>query len=366
MQVKFGERLVGDGQPCFITYEAGPTHDGLESAKKLARLAAEAGADAIKFQILDPERLVADKKMLFPYEVLVDKASGKTEKVEEPLYDILKRRALEKHEWIALKKYTDELNLAFFATVGFEDEIKFLEELDCHSIKIASADLNHHELIRLSARTGMCIQIDTGNSTLGEIEAAVDVILSEGNQNIIIHQCPSGYPAYIPSINLNIIKTLKQMFPFPVAFSDHTPGRDMDVAALVMGANLLEKTITEDRTARSIEHIFSLEPEEMKAFISAVRDVEMALGQNRRVMHPEELVRRKNIRRSMYIKTPVKSGECLADAEIEFRRPGTGLGPELFSQLKGLKFCGDLPAGHMLSMDDFSAQSVEKVESIAD
>ena len=354
MSVKFGSRLVGDGQPCFITYEAGPTHDSLESAKRLVKLAAEAGADAVKFQIFDPDRLVADKNLLFSYEVLVDRVTGKTEKIEEPLYDILERRCLEKAEWIKLKQYTDSLNLAFFATVAFEEDIQLLESLGCDSIKIASADLNHYPLIRMAAKTGMCIQIDTGNGTLGEIERAVDIISSEGNENIIIHQCPSGYPAHLPSINLNIIKTLKQMFSYPVAFSDHTPGWNMDVAALVMGANLLEKTITEDRTTRSIEHIFSLEPHEMKEFVHAIRDVELALGQTRRVMHIEELQRRSNYRRSIFIKSPVKAGQKLGDIEVDFRRPGTGIGPHLYEELSSLRLGQDLPSGHMLQIEDFA------------
>src|SRR3546814_10453455 len=138
--VKFGTRRVGDGQPCFITYEAGPTHSGLESAKRLASLAAEAKADAVKFQVIDPDRLVADRKQLFTYEVLVDRDSGATESISEPLYDILCRRALAKDEWRELKRHCDSLGLAFFATIGFEDEIELLEELRCDSIKIASAD----------------------------------------------------------------------------------------------------------------------------------------------------------------------------------------------------------------------------------
>ena len=125
-------------------------------------------------------------------------------------------------------------------------------------------------LIRLAARTGLCLQLDTGNSNLGEIEDAVDVIRSEGNDNIIIHQCPSGYPAHLDSINVRIIQTMRQMFPFPIAFSDHTPGATMDIAAVAVGANLVEKTITLDRTTRSIEHIMSLEPQDMAAFVQSI------------------------------------------------------------------------------------------------
>jgi len=126
--VRFGRRKVGDGEPCFITFEAGPTHNGLESAKRLVTLASEAGADAIKFQILDPDRLVEDKKQLFSYEILVNKKTGKTEQVTEPLYDILCRRALSKDEWREIKRHSDSMNLAFFATVGFDDEVELVEQ----------------------------------------------------------------------------------------------------------------------------------------------------------------------------------------------------------------------------------------------
>ena len=173
--VMFGTRAVGDGAPCFITYEAGPTHNGLESAKQLVALAAQAGADAVKFQIFDPDRLVADRKQQFTYEILADRTTGAMKTVSESLYELLARRCLKNEEWRALKRYSDGLGLAFFATVSFPDEIDFLVELGCHSIKIASADVNHLPLIRRAARTGMCLQLDTGSATIGEIEAAIDV-----------------------------------------------------------------------------------------------------------------------------------------------------------------------------------------------
>ena len=353
MTIKIGNREIGDGHPCFITFEAGPTHDGLDSAKRLVKLAAEAGADAIKFQISDPDRLVADKKMPFSYDVLVDRNTGKTETVTEPLYDILCRRALTPDQWRNLKEYSDSLGLVFFSTVGFEEDVQLLEELGCHSIKIASADVNHFPLIRRVARTGMNVQLDTGNATVGEVEEAVDVCRSEGNNNIIIHNCPSGYPARLESINLKLIPTLKRMFPdFPIAYSDHTPGWEMDVAAVALGANLVEKTITTDRTTRSVEHIFSLEPEEMKQFIQTIRDVETAMGQNRRVLYPEEREKRKNVRRSAFLKHAVNKGSELKLEDIEFRRPGYGIAPNALESLLGYKYKFDLEAGHRLSLSD--------------
>jgi len=350
--VTIGKRKIGDGEPCFITFEAGPTHAGLQSAKRLVALAAEAGADAIKFQILDPDRLVSDKKQPFSYEVIIDRKTGKIESVTEPLYDILCRRVMSREEWLELKQYSDSLGLAFFATIAFEDEIMLLEEMACDSIKIASADVNHWPLIRRAAQTGMCIQLDTGNATIGEIEEAVDIIRSSGNEDIIIHNCPSGYPARLESINLKLIPTLKRIFPYPIGFSDHTPGWDMDIAAVSIGANLVEKTITEDKTTRSIEHIMSLEPNEMKAFIAKIREVEIAMGNSRRILHPEELERRKAIRRSAFLKTSVVKGQTLGAAEIEFRRPGYGIAPNEIEKLEHARFSKNLPAGIMISLED--------------
>jgi sialic acid synthase SpsE len=350
--VKLGKRKIGDGEPCFITFEAGPTHNGLEQAIRLVSLAASAGADAIKFQIVDPERLVADKQQLCSYEVLVDRETGQRETVTEPLYDVLCRRTLLTSEWTQLKAHCDSVGLAFFATVCFDDELELLEKLGCDSLKIASADVNHWPFIRKVARSGMCIQLDTGKATIGEIEEAVDIIVSEGNQNIIIHNCPSGYPARLESINLKLIPTLKQVFPYPIAFSDHSPGWDMDIAAVALGANLIEKTITEDRTCKSIEHIFSIEPEEMKDFIEKIRNLEIALGCTRRILTKQEKEDRLRGRRSAFLKQPVAKNQLVSAADIEFKRPGHGLSPNIFETLESLSFRRDLPSGHMIKITD--------------
>lgn len=353
--VNFGTRQVGDGQPCFITFEAGPTHDGIDSAKKLCSLTAAAGADAVKFQIIDPDRLVSDRTLMFSYDVLVDRATGETETISEPLYDILSRRALSNDEWHEVKAHCSDLGLAFFATVGFEDEIAFLDSLQCDSIKIASSDVNHWPLIRQAARTGMCLQLDTGNATIGEIEQAVDIIRSEGNENIIIHQCPSGYPARLESINLQIITSLKKLFPFPIAYSDHTPGWDMDVAAVALGANLVEKTITFDRTTRAVEHIFSLEPAEMQKFVQVIRDVEIALGTTRRIMAPAELERRKLMRRSIHLLADLEPGHVLSADDFDYRRPGDGIPPTEVDALIGRTLATRKRTGDRLEWADLAS-----------
>lgn len=345
---RIGNRNVGDDVPCYITFEAGPTHQGLESAKRLATLTAEAGADGIKFQIFDPDRLIADKDLSYSYEVLLDKVTGKTEMVTEPLRDIFIRRAMTDAEWADLRAHCDKLGIGFIATIGDEVGLALAQQLNCHSLKIASADINHTPFLRLAARTGISLQLDTGSASFGEIEAAVDLIRSEGNHQVMIHNCPTGYPARLESINLRMLPSLKQLFACPVAFSDHTPGWEMDVAAVALGANLVEKTITEDRTIRSVEHIMSLEPDEMRQFVETIRSVETALGQTRRILSDTEKRNRIRVRRSVYLVEPVKAGQRLADARVQFLRPGFGLAPDQYEAMLEYRFRVDLPAGMRL------------------
>lgn len=352
MDITINGKKIGQGHPCYITFEAGPTHNGVESAIELVKMAAACHADAIKFQILDPDRLVADKQQLFSFDILLNKETGESKTVSEPLYDLLKRRALNYDEWRQVKKAADDAGIAFFATAGFEDEVELLTELGCDSIKIASADLNHYPLLKLAARSGMLVQIDTGNGTLGDVEKAVDILNAEGCERILIHQCPSGYPAHLESIHLNMLKTLQHMFPYPVAFSDHTPGWHMDVAAVALGANLIEKTITKDRCTPSVEHIFSLEEKEAKEFVSVIREVEKGLGLSRRAMTQEQITARNKVRRSAFIAEDQKAGTQVSKLNIEYRRPGDGIAPDRLIELEGLSLKHDVPKGHKLAITD--------------
>jgi len=343
---------VGDGFPCFITFEAGPTHQGLESAKRLAKYAKEAGGSAIKFQVFDPLRLVADPDLPFTYQILLNRDSEELETVTESLRDILLRRQMKLEEWRALKEYCDELDLAFFATACFHEDIDFLVEIGCHSIKIASADVNHLPFIKYAAKTGLCIQLDTGMASIGEIEVAVDAIRAAGNNNIIIHHCPSGYPAHLESINLRAIPTIKEVFGCPVAFSDHSVGWDMDIAAVAVGANMVEKTITENRATRSVEHVMSLEPTDMKRFIEVIREIEVALGKPRRVLSDVERKKRDAIRRSVYVIRDLPAGHAITEVDLDYRRPGNGITPDRLPEVIGRAVRHQKSAGSRLEWND--------------
>lgn len=351
-RVRIGDRWCGDGDRVFIVFEAGPTHTGVESARRLIDVAAGAGADAIKFQILRAERLVGHHDLEIAYKVL--NARGEREDVTERLLTILQRRALPDADWIELKRHADRAGITFFATVDYPDTLALVEKMGCHAVKVASGDVNHYPWLERVARTGIPVMVDTGSSTVGEVERAVDICTAAGNDDVIIHHCPSGYPARLESINLRIITTLRQMFDVPIAFSDHTPGWDMDIAAVALGANMIEKTITLDRTTRSTEHIMSVEPSEAAAFVCAVRDVEVGLGRPRRLMSEDEAKGKVKARRSLFTARAMKRGERLAEADIDWRRPGTGIVPAELSHALGRTLARDVLSGTMLAWQDFA------------
>ncbi len=350
--VSFGAGEVGEDLPVCIVFEAGPTHHSLETALALADVAADAGADAVKFQILDAKRLVPSPDTMFSYDVLLDKATGATERVTESLQAILLRRELRTEEWRAVAEHCKKRGVTFFSTASTLEELQFLHELKVGCVKIASGDINYHHFLRQAAQFPWVVQIDTGSATLGEVERAVDVLEAAGCSNIIINHCPSGYPARLDGINLRVLTTLRQMFPYPVAFSDHTPGATMDIAAVALGAHMIEKTVTLDRTIRSPEHIMSLEPDDAAGFVRTIRDVEHALGNPRRIITAEERGKPPVARRSVVAKYALPPGKTLEQADLEYARPGDGIPAHLDGLVLGKKTRGPLVAGEKFRPED--------------
>lgn len=339
----------------YIVFEAGATHYGIDSAKKLAKLAKESGANSVKFQLVYVDRLMADPNVPFSYKALKIDENGFDVfyDVEETLYDILKRRELTKEEWKELKEYCDEIGIHMFTTATYKDEVDFIvDDLNIDTIKINSSDVNELDFIRYCAGKGVNIQLDTGNADLWEIERAVIVAEEAGCDNIIIHHCPSGYPARLESIYLRMIPTLKQMFPnYSIAFSDHTPGWDMDIAAVALGADLVEKTITLDRTIKSCEHSFSLEGSQINDFIKSIREIEIALGSERRTIPPDIKKSRKATRRSPYALKSLKIGDIIHHKDFEFKRPGFGITSSEFDFFIGKKLIKSVNIGERIAYE---------------
>jgi sialic acid synthase SpsE len=188
---------------------------------------------------------------------------------------------------------------------------------------------------------------------LGEIEVAVDILEECGCHKIIIHHCPSGYPARLQGINLRVIQTLHQMFPYPVAFSDHSIGYDMDIAAIALGANMIEKTITLDRTIRSPEHIMSLEPHDAASFIKAIRDLEIALGSRRRKLSEKEKKNKVVVKRSLFAARDINKGQFLTQDMLKYSRPGDGVPAHMDKFILGRKLKKHIKKGTKFSLKDF-------------
>ncbi|WFS61220.1 N-acetylneuraminate synthase family protein [Pseudodesulfovibrio thermohalotolerans] len=345
---------LGLGHPCFIVFECGPTHDGLETAKKLVDVAADAGADAVKFQLIDSEKLVPSKETMFTYRYLKDKETNEVETVTESLQEILKRRELTRDEWAELIAYCKRKNLIFFSTASNKAELDFLSAHGVDTVKIASGDITYHHFLRQASEYDWSVQIDTGSSSIAEVEQAVDVLEGAGCRKIIINHCPSGYPAYLESVHLRTLTSLQQLFPYPIAFSDHNPGCTMDVAAVALGANMIEKTITLDKTIKSPEHIMSLEPDEAADFVRSIRELEIALGTPRRTMTAKTLIEgRTVVRRSIIAARDISVGEEIVQEMIDYARPGDGIPANLDSHVIGRVSQRNIAAGEKLAWGDF-------------
>jgi len=351
-ELQFGTKILGDNHPCCIVLEAGPTHYGLESALALVDAAGDSGADAVKFQIGSAKRLIPDPGVMFTYSYLVDKQTGETAQYTESLQEILLRRELTEQQWHTVAARCREKGITFFATAFNIEDFALFRSIGVDCVKICSGDITYHHMLREAAKHPWIVQIDTGSSSIGEVAEAVEVLEQAGTDRIIINHCPSGYPAKLTSVNLRVVTSLRSLFPYPIAFSDHNPGSTMDIAALALGVNMLEKTITLDRCIRSPEHLMSLEPQDIVNFIATIRDVETALGNNRRIKTPEERMAPPLGRRSLVARMDIPEDTVLTQAHLEYARPGDGLPPNLDCLLIGAKTVKAKAKGDRFTLSD--------------
>lgn len=336
--VDIGGKSVGEGQPCFIVFECGATFDSLATAKKLVDAVAQAGADAIKFQVLDTERLMGEKSPTINYTTAHGPRTGR-------LYDILKKRELSPEQWLELIAYCRQKNLIFFSTACFPEEVDFLVKAGSAAIKINAGDVNHYYLIDYAAKTGLPVILD-GRAKYDELEKGVQICERNGNKNIIIMHCPSGYPARNDGVNLATLSALKRIYRYPIGFSDHSREKLMNFPAIALGADMLEKTLSLDKTTDAIEHWMSLEPGEAKEFVKEVRAIEEAVG-SPRIMFSTTV--NEAARRSITAKRNISAGESITIADIDFKRPGDkGISADAYEKVCGKKAACDIAAGSFL------------------
>lgn len=345
--ISLGARQIGPGEPCFIIAEAGVNHNGsLEMALKLVDVAAKAGADAVKFQ-------KRDLASLYPAELLAN--PNMAEWSFQYLLPILKQVELCDDDFRTIKAHCDQRGIRFMCTPWDAESLVLLEELGVEIYKVASADLINLPLLEALVRTAKPLILSTGMATLEEIAYTVN-FLKVRNASFGLLHCVSTYPAPFEGLNLNFIETLKQ-FDVPVGYSSHERGIAMPVVALTLGACIIEKHITLDRTLPGPDHPASLEPGGMERLVRDLRHAEQALGSGQKTLSAMEMQNRHTLRKSLVAARPLASGTVLTREMIAVKGPGKGLSPQCIEHLISKQLTRDLTTDAFFTEQDLSGSS---------
>jgi len=321
--------MVGTGRPCFVIAEAGVNHNGdPRLALDLVDIAADAGADAVKFQTFSADRLVTATAPKAAYQI-------ETTGADESQHAMLAKLELSRDDHRALMRRCAERNIIFLSTPFDEEAADMLETLDVVAYKTPSGELTNLPYLRHVARFGKPMIVSTGMATLSEVEAAVVAVRDAGCTDLALLHCVSSYPAEADTINLRAMATLERAFLAPVGYSDHSEGIEIALAAVALGACVVEKHYTTDRGLPGPDHRASLEPAELSTMVRSIRTIEAALGDGRKLPTAGEASTAAAARKSLVLSRDVAAGEKLTDDHLIAKRPGTGLAPNTRAQLVG-------------------------------
>ncbi|MBK9281056.1 MAG: N-acetylneuraminate synthase family protein [Candidatus Obscuribacter sp.] len=347
-QLNIEGRIVGIGSPCFLVAEIGINHNGdIELAKKTILAAKEAGADAVKFQSYQTEDFITNRTLVYEYE-----NSGR--KVQETQFDMFKRCELTFSQLKELKLYCDQLRISFHSTPTSREGIADLVKLGAAVLKNGSDYLTHLPLIRDMGRTGLTTVLSTGMATLEEIDQAVRAFRETGNTKLILLACTSSYPTAPRDVNLLRIATLRQSFDCLTGFSDHTDGIVAAVGSVILGSVWLEKHFTLDKNLPGPDHRFSCDADEFQALARSVREMEKMVGSSSLQPTETEAHGRRNYRLSCQTTRDLPEGHVLTEADIAFRRPGTGIPPAHINYILGRKLARALSSSHTIKVEDLT------------
>lgn len=327
--VRIGKKLVGSDEKTYFIAEAGSNHDQkIYRAKKLIEIAASSGADAVKFQLFKADSL-------YPK--------------DHPSHQLVKKSELPR-QWIKnLINYAKSRNIEFLATPFDKEAVDILVEFKVAAMKWASSETVNLPLLRYAASKDTTIILSTGMSNIADIHEAIEVIKSTGNDNIILMQCTSLYPAKSEDLHLNVMQTLRQSFQLPVGLSDHSLGTLVPPIAVALGASIIEKHFTLNRKLRGPDHSYALEPSELKELIYNIRFTEKILGSPiKNILAQEKISAR---RESIYAKIDLSKHETITAENIFVRRPARGIEPRYLQTIIGLTLNKNLKKGSPFTWD---------------
>jgi N,N'-diacetyllegionaminate synthase len=340
-KVKIGNKTIGDGEDVFVIAEAGVNHNGnIGLAKKLIDVAIDAGADAVKFQTFKADNVVAPDAPTADYQ---KENTGLNNQ-----YKLIKEMELSSDDFKELAEYSKSQGILFLSSPFDKESVDLLDKIGVPIFKIASGEITNYPLVEYIARKGKPIILSTGMSSLGEIEAALEIIRMKGVNEVVLLHCVTSYPALIEDSNLKVIHTLKHAFKIPVGFSDHTIGIAASLVAVALGACIIEKHFTLDKILPGPDHSMSLDPEELKELVNSVRSVEKALGDGIKRLMPAEAEIQKVARRSIVSTVYIPKGTIIDENMISIKRPAGGIEPKYCDLAIGKKAKRDIKPGELL------------------
>jgi N,N'-diacetyllegionaminate synthase len=344
--VQIGGRTVGAGAPCLVVAEIGVNHNGdPDLGRRLIEAAAEAGADAVKLQTFRAADVVSPSAPKAAYQVATVGAS-------ESQLEMLERLELDWDAHVALKHAAQERGLLFLSTPFDAGSLDLLVRLGVDGLKIASPDLVNFLLLDAAAPLGLPLVVSTGMATLDEVERGVARLVAGGAEDIVVLHCTSEYPAPVAEANLRAIPALSERLGRPVGYSDHTEGIDASLAAVALGAVLVERHFTLDRSLPGPDHRASLEPPELAALVTAVRRVEAALGDGVKRPTPAERGNTQVVRRSLAAARDLESGTLLDRGMLTALRPATGISAADVDAVVGRRLVRPVAAHALLQLED--------------
>lgn len=328
----------------YIIAEAGVNHNGsLEMAKKMIDSAKDCGADCIKFQTFISNNLVSKDARKAHYQ------QQKTKENETQL-DMLKKLELSFDDFVELRNYCKSKNIEFLST-GFDpDSIDFLNSINMNKWKVPSGDITNLPYLIKIAKLDKPVILSTGMSTLEEVRAAVNVIRKYNSQQMTLLHCTTEYPTPFEDVNLLAMCTMKEEFHLPVGYSDHTRGFEIPIAAVALGATVIEKHFTLDRGLEGPDHMASLEPRELKAMVASIRNIEKALGNGEKIPVSSEKKNMQAARKSIVASRTIKKGDSLTAENLTVKRPGNGISPMKWFEVIGKKAIRDFEEDELIEL----------------